>query len=153
MVNFKSYLLKELFKILPSEKFGDGFKFSTENNDFIVYVDQTSWKGNLAFEVNFAVIKDGEEDYKTTLSHIGKAEDATDIVSTVVDIAMREALGYEKDVFWLVFSPIKDENIGEKSKRGSLYSRLIKRMAKNYGYELNSVQNNKSGDMGFLLVK
>ena len=156
--NFKTYfqLLTEMFKIQPYEQKGGYFFFNSGGHKFAASADQTVWNATLAFQVDFGVVKDnGIIDYKTTLSQIGEAVDATDVVSTVVDIAMNVVKQSDEYEVWFVFAPSKGESeeIGVHTKRTSLYSRIVRRIAPNYGYILQKVEQIGKDDVGFLLVK
>lgn len=146
--------LEELFKPYPwsggrdneDDMFSD-YHFETDDGiKYSAWVDKTSSPDDApAYEIGFGVKTGGPAaDTQVTLN----STDATDVVATVLDIVNNEVDASE---FWMVFEPTKD-NKGQdasKSKRASLYSRMITRSAKRLGQEILGVKN--QGD--YVLVK
>lgn len=146
--------LEELFKPYPwsggrddeDDMFAD-YRFETDDGiKYSAWVDKTRSPDDApAYEIGFGVETGGPAaDTQVTLN----STDATDVVATVLDIVNNEVDASE---FWMVFEPTKD-NKGQdasKSKRASLYSRMITRSAKSLGQEILDVKN--QGD--YVLVK
>lgn len=123
------------------EKYNE-YSFSTKHGlNYEVYVDTFNKRernDDPTYEISFGVVKDDFVDTKTTLN----STDATDIISTVIDIIVKEIPDHQ---FSILFDPVKDDKGQEASqtKRGKVYLRMLDREFKNRGINVLSTDLRK----------
>lgn len=133
-----------------------GYKFNINGYEYFMVADESAWKQIPVLDVAFGLIDKDETghnyiDYETTLNDV----DATDVITTVLDMTFRKAESSMPSKWILAFNPTKDDGNswqeGGDTKRANLYKRVVERMGKKYGWKLTDVVRMDLHNLGFVM--
>lgn len=157
-------LMNEFMKVLPYKKgspFGkETFTFDVSEKTYVAGADDTHYKGMVGLDVYFGIMKKDKDEFGSSYYYIDydinvNDVDATDIVTTVLDITFNVANDIMPEEFFVSFNPTKDDDKqeGSETKRFKLYKRIAERLSKKYNYTIKDIIRMDADNLAFIIQK